>query len=692
MAPVQPESHRVTCKDCGRIFTTFTEHVKCHAHAPCYQDGHYHRSSCTVCQSLFSTYLDGSSSTTDSAILAAFKLREWLRGLAKNFRPRDASDKLISSLTEREELSSMRAWVSPIVRHFPREVTFSNSNCLPARPLAPTPRRKGRQPNKGTKTKPLPLPSGTQTDSDTRTHPAKTLEDSSSKSEVPCSPSFIPEPEDPRGELESDIENLSEPDESLEARTVPGPNNHHNLANRLNRVESQITSIEKSLESKFASLAAMLRSQTEDTTQDTSPTNEDEVLSSTDSEGDLYHSPSNQIRKNISTDDSPVPWKRYDPESMEIGTDGSLVIDGSHVNADKVEINYDEPWPRWRFRTSSSLIMESTRPVKAILQPRKAFNDFGGYVMDNNPEVLQLQGATFPPFNRGFLVNTENLLFANPFFSIIASSFSEFCLKEKFEWDESSLPFNIIPGDASNSYFVDSYADNLGCKKLTPSAMRDQLKSTDFPRLSEARIREDSEARYNWFVAVSLTLGLEAMTTGPSQNPAAEAILSLAKLSLSPLQAATKELFRARLALRREGLRGCERDNPWVQQLLFSHPLSVALFASDVTECVQEQSRRLGWTIPRVLGFNSRPARPYKRRVHWRSENVSKRPKVENPRRGHQRGRSSNFTARGRRGSSRASTTQFQREPRQAMRFHENKRRSFKSHKPTDPPTPKSQV
>ena len=685
MALPQPEPTKIKCSSCDRQFTTFSDHELCHVHSPCCQGGHYKRANCEVCQDLFSTYKEGEHSGTELAILAAFKLREWYRSLAKNFRPSDDSDKFISCPSEREELRKMTRWVSPLVKHFP---IFQHSASLPSnigplgstRPMGPTPKLKGRE-----------LKSGTESRLHSQTLPNQPSEDLGPYPTTPSpwkslptlmvnsSPSFIPEPEDSLDPQDTGISSLLlSPTLEMEENRAKlnekgaGDSDSYNANARLGQMESNIRSvqeavqncsskiqnIESSLESKLSNLVELIKGQQEEEplpSHPNPPSEDDEDSWIYESEEDMTEPPRSEKRESLCPPlDSSVPWKRYNPDTMEIGADGSMTIEGSHVSADKIEINYDEMWPRWRFKTSCPLIMEPTRPSRALLQPKKAFNDFGTYIMDNNPSVLQLQGSTFPPYNRGFLVKTENLLFTNPFFSIIAKSFSEFCLKERFEWEEFSLPFNIIPGDASNTYFIDSYADNLGSKKLTTSAVRDQLMSADFPKLSDSSIREDLEARQNWFTSVSLTLGLEAMAAVPNQNPGAAANLSLAKLSLMPLQIATRELFRARLALRREGLKGCERDNPWVQQLLFSHPLSVEPFTAEVVENVQEQSRRLGWAVPRVLGHRSSLARTGKRKVVWKNSNIQKRPHLESTRGGYHKGSWSKFRPRGRgRGSRR---------------------------------------
>ena len=114
-------------------------------------------------------------------------------------------------------------------------------------------------------------------------------------------------------------------------------------------------------------------------------------------------------------------------------------------------------------------------------------------------------------------------------------------------------------------------------------------------------LKEDHVCREAFLAAFSTYLGIWALALAASEETVKRATLAVAKQSLVSLDCALLAFLKARLALRKEALKGHDLDSPHCLTLLKSTPFSVGLFGKDAVEDALPESQRLNIEMEELL-------------------------------------------------------------------------------------------
>ena len=301
--------------------------------------------------------------------------------------------------------------------------------------------------------------------------------------------------------------------------------------------------------------------------------------------------------------ESYLKWHNLTVETIK--NKDTLIVGGFAYGPDKVEIDIDCVPPRFRFRCSpaaENLVIKPTRNLDIVLSPRDAFTQFGNYIINVGLDIRQTK-KKFTPSNRGFTTSVEDMMFFQGLSKCFKEAMPKFAETGKFEWEEATQSFLLLPeGTGVDEAFPETFLEWVQAKKLTPSGASEQLTMTSLQRVSADTITEDHKWRQALLGALSNYLSSETIRASVSADEGIGAALaSQTKLSLVPLSTCFQAFLKARLALRKEALKGCDMENPHVLSLLKCTPFSVGYFAKKEVEAAQLHCCRLNTSMTELL-------------------------------------------------------------------------------------------
>ena len=247
-------------------------------------------------------------------------------------------------------------------------------------------------------------------------------------------------------------------------------------------------------------------------------------------------------------------------------------------------------------------MVRPTRNPEVVLQPRDAFTGFGNFVLNAHHDVSQT-AETFFPGNRGFAVSTERMVFFNTICKHFEGAMSEFLDTGKVKFEEALSSFLVIPGERdTNPAFPESFIKFLTGKKILTAGASEQLPTT-LPKVSAEVVAEDLRCRQALLAALSVSLGCEALATSTVDDDESlgKALVAMAKLSLPPLEFIFQSFLKARIALRKEALKGCDLLAPHCAALMKGSPFSVHIFAKKEVDLANSEALRLNISLSDLL-------------------------------------------------------------------------------------------
>ena len=185
-------------------------------------------------------------------------------------------------------------------------------------------------------------------------------------------------------------------------------------------------------------------------------------------------------------------------------------------------------------------------------------------------------------------------------------------------------PFSssLVRWESSRPFLRDSFPSFR--PRLVLTGAKEQLCASGLVSLPSGPLKEDHVCREAFLAAFSTYLGIEALALAASEETVKRATLAVAKQSLVSLDCALLAFLKARLALRKEALKGHDLDSPHCLTLLKSTPFSVGLFGKDAVEDALLESRRLNIKMEELL------KKPYKRPSSSK-KSKAKRAKTSGP-------------------------------------------------------------
>ena len=282
-----------------------------------------------------------------------------------------------------------------------------------------------------------------------------------------------------------------------------------------------------------------------------------------------------------------------------------MVIDGFTFGPDLVEIDGSAEPPRFRYRYAPSdetAMLKPTRNPEVVLQPREAFTGFGSFVINAHHEVSQMTDM-FYPSNRGFAVSTEGMTLWDSFDKIVKGAMSELYDTGKVKYEEAVLPFVVCPSErVTYEAFPESFKKFLTGKKLLPACAAEQL-SISLPKISTDAIAEDLRCRQAFLAALTSFLGCETLACAARDDNEAlgKALVCLAKVNLVTLHHIFQSFLKAKWALRKEALKGCDLLAPHCVALIKSSPFSENIFGEEEVGVARLESLRLNLPMADLL-------------------------------------------------------------------------------------------
>ena len=158
---------------------------------------------------------------------------------------------------------------------------------------------------------------------------------------------------------------------------------------------------------------------------------------------------------------------------------------------------------------------------------------------------------------------------------------------------------SLVRWESSRPFLRDSFPSFR--LRLVLTGAKEQLCASGLVSLPSGPLKEDHVCREAFLAAFSTYLGIEALALAASEETVKRATLAVAKQSLVSLDCALLAFLKARLALRKEALKGHDLDSPHSLTLLKSTPFSVGLFGKAAVEDALLESRRLNIKMEELL-------------------------------------------------------------------------------------------
>jgi len=302
------------------------------------------------------------------------------------------------------------------------------------------------------------------------------------------------------------------------------------------------------------------------------------------------------------------PWKTPKSEgriflSVKEQTVTFIEDNGDHTTYDssRVQVEMGEWRPRYRFRQ----VMATPAPARnqsAILPARVAYDDFCMWAREHSD--VSLARETIHPHNRAFSLNPSSLekeKFGGHFLSLVGEGAETLPSSKKLEWDEAVAPFSFIPTEESPNKLPESFTKIFSGRKLDSSVAAEQL-LLEIPNLPDELLAKDQAARQNLLDIWNSLAALGVVADSDVKEDLSKAVKAISKGMLRPLVVAFNAFREARTALRRKALEKCDKNNPYVLNLIKSSPFSVKLFPEKLVKEIMDSSLSLCRTIQSLLG------------------------------------------------------------------------------------------
>ena len=189
------------------------------------------------------------------------------------------------------------------------------------------------------------------------------------------------------------------------------------------------------------------------------------------------------------------------------------------------------------------------------------------------------------------------------FDKIVKAAMSELYDTGKVKFEEAVLPFVVGPSERTTyEAFPETFKSFLTGKKLLPTSAAEQL-SMSLPKTSQEAIAEDLRCRQAFLAALTSFLGCETLANAATNDNVAlgKALVCLAKANLVTLHHIFQGYLKAKLAMRKEALKGCDLLAPHCVALLKSSPFSENVFGQEEVEVARVESLRLNVTMADLL-------------------------------------------------------------------------------------------
>ena len=332
----------------------------------------------------------------------------------------------------------------------------------------------------------------------------------------------------------------------------------------------------------------------------------------------------------------PEGWKKF-RDGMSLGEEpGSIVFkDGTLFGPQSVEIDIDSyEVPIWRLRHKQG----SVKPLKGKIPVRTAYENLQ-LILEGSPiAVEEWHETSFKPpgsnSDRALKVQLDDDAVVGEFFQNLRDWFRDFQRKEKITWEEAVSPSNFVPEGLSGVSAI-QFARTFGRKEFEKNEPAKLLNAERMPTLPKGLLKDELGARQNFLSSLNVTLAAESLARQcPKENPLAQSLYAMLKLTLQPLWSSLKLFAKKKLQLRKCALKIFWPDNALVLKLLASNPLSEDLFPRETVREVVEQAERQAKSVFAVMGIRSSGT---KRPAPQGQGRTPKRPRLQqNPRQDYQ--------------------------------------------------------
>ena len=577
-----PTARHCAFPNCGRAFDDqFTGHQKCHKHADCVSETptgviQYRAASCSVCLACLATKDPLSYVFTPTAVTFGRRLREWIRAVAKNGRSSRTSTEPWSVITDKSERDFILGFFRKI-----KPLRYLCDSSLPRMSLSCSP---------STSTVTVPSraqffsfdlsSSRVQGEERGEAHP---ISPSGDDVQGGWDPDLVPYGSSSEEELEEEM------DQSVEEDVY----------------ERRFSGIEKRFQDLQEMLATSLRPpcQTEKPHLRTSAA----LLQSGVRSISPQPGPSGcSLATTTSSDeeDELQPWRPIAP-GMRVLDRHTLVIDGLAYGRDQVEIDpsFSPPMYRFIFGTNDeNIVVRPTKNPEVVMHPKEAFAGFGNLVVNLKNHIVCQTKETFSPGNKCFVTETQGLTFWDTFSRHVEKLGREFVSTGRWKFEEASIPFLVVPSESEAlAGWPEGFMEFLRAKRFLPSCAQEQLLIPGLPKLSGEGFQKEIKYRMIFLSTMSTFLGLETLGAASETSNWQRALVSLAKSSIFTLNHTLQNFVEARLALRKEALKGCDLSSPHAIALLRSSFFSINLFGKQEVDAAIAESRRLNVTMADIL-------------------------------------------------------------------------------------------
>ena len=371
-------------------------------------------------------------------------------------------------------------------------------------------------------------------------------------------------------------------------------------------------------------------------TPGTSGTSIDSVTPVKPTDQDIASRTSTGAKAGSKTVSSLRDWRPVDDDMQFDEASGTIQFDGDKTYGPKsIELDCTGRWPRYRF-ISRLKGLGPTRVSKALLSPKQAFEDYASFLLPNCPSAAQSH-LSIHPQGRGIRLSDETQIFLKPFFKNAVDQFQIYVSSKKIDWEESLLPFSVVPAPLKDKSFPEDFEKVFSTKKISPLCAAEQL-SLEIPKLSDELLAKDLFARNHLSDLLSILQSSEGLAMSDSSEAGKKAHMGLAKLALRPLMSALALFFEARLALRKKALEKFDSVNPHVLSLIKCNPFSADIFAASTVESLLTQSQNQSKSLSVLLQQKSSLKRSFHGknksgpiRKFQRPENGNRRPPYQSP-------------------------------------------------------------
>ena len=256
---------------------------------------------------------------------------------------------------------------------------------------------------------------------------------------------------------------------------------------------------------------------------------------------------------------------------------------------------------RYRYRESKAeaIVVPSETLLITNEQAKKALMYWAGE-MQARPSERPIMGMRVPGFEVDFKEVHPSYLAKT--FNCLQESWREIATGEKrFTMKEASSFGFVLPSESSGIPSMKGLRDVFAGDKFGPDSARNQVKA-ELNKLEAEDCAFEFRSRALMCHMVSSLTMLESLTN--DQSPAdALNVRMLIRMQLPLLMTLVETWASAKMALRRQALKGGNWKYVHVQDLLYSSPLCESLFPAEILDGLRETAKARMTTLEEYLGF-----------------------------------------------------------------------------------------